>query len=209
MDHKLLYHITDVNNLPSILDRRALAAHSQVTTERISYYDIAHRSIQDRRGTTEVPVPPYGMLHDYVPFYFAPRSPMLYAIKQGSVENYKGKQSEIIYLVSKTDIMARYNKDFVLTDGHGIMALREFYKDLEDLNEVDWHVMESKYWNDDEENPDRKRRRQAEFLVHGQVELNCFLGIGVYNEQMKEKVNDILKEHHIDMNVLVRPWFYF
>ncbi|WP_353620333.1 DarT ssDNA thymidine ADP-ribosyltransferase family protein [Geobacillus sp. AYS3] len=33
----------------------------------------AHTRIQDRRLTTLVPLPPYGTLHDYVPFYFAPR----------------------------------------------------------------------------------------------------------------------------------------
>lgn len=210
MEHKLLYHITDIKNLPSILERGALVAHSQVSSNKITYADIAHGNIQDRRAITEVPLPPYGMLHDYIPFYFAPRSPMLYAIKQGIVENYEGKQSDIIYLVSKTNVMEKYNKDFVYTDGHGIMALTEFYKDLEDLDKVDWNVMKSKYWFDNEDNPDRKRRRQAEFLVHEQVELNCFMGIGVYNQQMKEKVNEILKEHHIDMKVLVkRQEFYY
>lgn len=210
MLHKLLYHITDIKNLSSILERGALTAHSLVMSKKISYSDIAHRSIQDRRATTEVLAPPYGMLHDYVPFYFAPRSPMLYSIKHGNVENYKGKQSDIIYLVSKTNVMEKYNKDFVFTDGHGIMALTEFYKDLTDLDEVDWDVMKSMYWFDNEDNPDRKRRRQAEFLVHEQVELKCIVGIAVYNQQMKERVNEMLNQHNIDMKVLVkRREFYY
>lgn len=105
--------------------------------------------------------------------------------------------------------MEEHNKEFVFTDGHAIMALSEFYKDLEDLARVDWSVMESKYWFDDADHPDRKRRRQAEFLVHQQVELSLFLGIGVYNQRMKETVNKILKEYHIEMNVLIRPQFYY
>ena len=63
----------------------------------MAYKDIAHQNIQTRRSTTEVPVPPCRMLHDYVPCYFAPRSPMLYAIKNGKVEGYPGTQSDIIY----------------------------------------------------------------------------------------------------------------
>lgn len=149
------------------------------------------------------------MLHDYVPFYFAPKSPMLYAIKNGRVESYDGKQDDIIYFVTRTDIIQKYNKPFVFTDGHAVLALTEFFTDLEDLDKVDWNVMSSKYWFDNEENPDRKRRRQAEFLVHQQVELDLFLGIGVYNQRMKDIVSDILSAHSNDMSVLVRPQFFY
>ncbi|MDC3424438.1 DUF4433 domain-containing protein [Aquibacillus sp. 3ASR75-11] len=92
MEPKLLYHITDYRNLPSILERGGLEAYAQVTEKEISYTDIAHQSIQARRSTTPIPLPPYGMFHDYVPFYFAPRSPMLYSIKQNNVEGFNRTQ---------------------------------------------------------------------------------------------------------------------
>lgn len=209
MESKLLYHITDYRNLPSILEAGCLSAHSQVASNRISYSDIAHSNIQDRRATTSVDVPPFGKLHDYVPFYFAPRSPMLYAIKNGSVEGFNGRQSDIIYLVTNTKKIEQAGKEFVFTDGHAIMAFTDFYKDLNDLDEIDWDVMESTYWNDTDEYPDRKRKRQAEFLVHESIELDCFLGIGVMNERMKNKVNDILYSHDTNMKVLKRPKFYY
>ena len=44
------------------------------------------------------------MLADYVPFYFAPRSPMLYAIYKCNVQDYTGSQEEIVYLVSTVEI---------------------------------------------------------------------------------------------------------
>ncbi|MFD1360058.1 DUF4433 domain-containing protein [Lentibacillus salinarum] len=106
-------------------------------------------------------------------------------------------------------IISDAGKKFVFTDGHAIMALTDFYHDLKDLNQVDWNVMNTQYWNDTNEDPDRKRRRQAEFLVHQSVELDLFLGIGVYNEWMKRQVKDILLTHNIDMYVLVRRNFYF
>ena len=52
---------------------------------------------------------------------------------------------------------------FVFTDGHAIMQLSKFYDDLGYLTEIDWDIMEEKYWRDTIEDPDRKRRRQAEF----------------------------------------------
>lgn len=83
---KLLFHITDYENLESILNHGGLVANSIVKEKGVSYKNIAHASIQDRRLTTSVPLPPKGNLHDYVPFYFAPKSPMLYAIYKGRVE---------------------------------------------------------------------------------------------------------------------------
>ena len=31
---------------------------------------------------------------------------------------------------------------------------------------IDWELMESKYWHDTDEDNSRKRRREAEFLIH-------------------------------------------
>lgn len=95
--------------------------------------------------------------------------------------------------MTRTDIIEKSEKNFVFTDGHAIMAFTEFYNDLKYLDKIDWQTMESKYWFDSEEYPDRRRRRQAEFLIHTQVELDLFLGIGVYNQQMKDHVENILK----------------
>ncbi|WP_286171369.1 DarT ssDNA thymidine ADP-ribosyltransferase family protein, partial [Geobacillus sp. LYN3] len=61
-------HITHYSNLPSILCHGGLVANN-VAKVKVC----AHTRIQDRRLTTLVPLPPYGTLHDYVPFYFAPR----------------------------------------------------------------------------------------------------------------------------------------
>ena len=42
----------------------------------------------------------------------------------------------------------------------------DFFDRLDDLDKVDWKIMKSKYWNDTDEGLDRKRRHQAEYLVH-------------------------------------------
>lgn len=209
MEAKFLYHITHYKNLSSIFENGGLSAYLQISNQHLSYRNIAHNGIQERRATTSLPIYPFGFLHDYVPFYFAPRSPMLYAIKQGRVEGLKGNQDQIVYLVTRTDIIKDAGLLFVFTDGHAIMYFSDFYNDLSDINQVDWSIMKEKFWNDTVDDPDRKRRRQAEFLIHQFIGLEHFLGIAVRNKKMKENVDDILSKHSIELPVLIKPDYYF
>lgn len=203
-EEKLLYHITDFNNLESILQHGSLLASNVVKEKGVEYKNIAHNNIQDRRLMKIVPLPPNGNLHDYVPFYFAPRSPMLYAIYKGQVESYDKGQDQIIYLITKTDIIHNAGLGYVFTDGHAVMGFTDFFKNLENLDKIDWEVMESRFWFDTEDDPDRKRRRQAKFLVHEAVPINVLLGFAVKNEEMKRKVEEVINKYNIDKPVAIR-----
>ena len=139
-----IYHITHINNLTSILNLGGLIANSRLRQERINYLDIAHESIQDRRARTRVPCGAGGVLHDYVPFYFARRSPMLFTIHKGNVEGYNQGQESVIYLVSTAEAIEAMALAFAFTDGHGIIGYTQFSDDLEDLDMVDWDIMEAK-----------------------------------------------------------------
>ena len=70
-----IYHITHIENLGSILRAGGLRAVGRLREQGAGYQSIAYPHIQDRRGGVRVPCGVGGSLHDYVPFYFAPRSP--------------------------------------------------------------------------------------------------------------------------------------
>jgi hypothetical protein len=89
-----------MQNLAGIIAKGGLIAQSGQVSQGVGYCNIAHSNIQDRRSRTSVPCGPAGNLHDYVPFYFAPRSPMLYAIDRGNVDGCTAGQADIVYLVS-------------------------------------------------------------------------------------------------------------
>ena len=91
----LLYRITHIENLPGLLERGSDYSPNFAKANGIPKRAISHQHIMDKREQTVVRVPPGGVVADYVPFYFGPNSPMLYAIKQGKVEGYQG-QREII-----------------------------------------------------------------------------------------------------------------
>src|SRR5713226_6860869 len=95
-----IYHITAIENLPSILADGGLGSCTWLAGRGGSYTSIAHQTIQAQRMTTPVPCGPVGTVHDYVPFYFAPRSPMLFAIHNGKVEQYTQGQEPVVYLVA-------------------------------------------------------------------------------------------------------------
>jgi len=69
--------------------------------------------------------------------------------------------------------------------------------------------LEAHYWNDTEEDNDRKRRRQAEFLVHQSCDLENILGLAVKSEQKKKEVNDLLLKNNSTLKALVRSNWYF
>jgi len=204
-----IYHITQKDNLEGIVSRGELISQSVMEKDSVGYYNIAHATIQDRRAQTPVPCGPGGNLHDYVPFYFAPRSPMLYAINLGNVDGCAAAQADIVHLVSSTESVAASGLGFVFTDGHGIMALSEFYDNFDDLGEIDWNVMQARYWADTNDDPDRKRRRQAEFLVYKSFPLDMVEMIAVMNERTKDQVEDVFLMANRKPPIKVKAdWYY-
>ena len=205
-----IYHITHVRNLPSILEQGGLYATSALAQRQVDHVNIAHRNIQDRRATTPVPVPPGGVLHDYVPFYFAPRSPMLYAIHRGSVRGYTEGQAPIVHLVSSTEVVAQHQRPFTFTDGHAIMAITHFYNDLRHLTQLDWTILRATFWADTLDDNDRTRRRNAEFLVQHFVPWDLIQGIGVMYQDTARTVAQILADYAPAPDIKIhKDWYYW
>jgi len=188
-----IYHITPIDNLESIISEGGLLAYNVMLETGTNYTNIAYENIQDRRARIRVPCGAGGVLHDYVPFYFAPRSPMLYTINQGNVPNYTQGQAALIHLVSDVEDIDARGLNFVFTDGHAVMQFTDFFDDLDYLGAIDWDVMESRYWSDTNEDNDRKRRRQAEFLVRNFFPWELITEIGVINYTIQSQVENILQ----------------
>ncbi|MGB3263607.1 MAG: DUF4433 domain-containing protein [Microcoleus sp.] len=204
-----IYHITHLDNLESIFSADGLLTYNAMRAARTQYTNIAYENIQDRRARIRVPCGAGGVLHDYVPFYFAPRSPMLYTINRGNVPNYTQGQATVIHLVSDVEDIDARGLDFVFTDGHAIMTFTDFFDNLDDLEQIDWDVMESRYWNDTNEDNDRKRRRQAEFLVRNFLPWDLITEIGVIDSTIKSQTENILQNFTHKPSVIVRQnWYY-
>ena len=64
-------------------------------------------------------------------------------------------------------------------------------------------------WNDTEEDPDRKRKKQAEFLIYNEVPLSMIKAIVVYNENAKTNILTKLAKNNIECNVVVKSNYYY
>ena len=130
-----IYHITPLENFVKIVNRGIILSKNRIENERIDYVSIAYEGIQERRSTFPVPLSPYGVLHDYIPFHFAPRSPMLYCIHRGTISGCNKSQQDILYLLVKIEDIKNSDLQFVFTDGHPIVSFSVFYNELSKLKE--------------------------------------------------------------------------
>lgn len=202
---KRLIHIDNLNYILSI-GKLTCLNHSESDP---NYINIGDTSLIRNRGTRDIPVNPKGNFTDYVAFYFGARPPMLYNIQNGFNEVIKRPPETIIYLVTSFPEVKKSNRQFVFTDGHAYHMMSQFYNKESDLKEVDWNAVKLVRWNDTEEDPDRKRRKQAEFLVYKELPINALIAIVVYNNEAKSKVLSIFEKYDLALNVVVKPsWYY-
>jgi hypothetical protein len=204
-----IFHITHLDNLSKILEGGNLWCDNEKAKRVVQAKGIAHENIKARRARKIVPACVGGSLADYVPFYFAQRSPMLCAIHNRRVVNYNGGQNLILHLFSTVEKVVERDLPFTFTDGHAEMATSKFYEEVADLDKIDWEIMRAQVWRDTEDDGDRKRRRQAEFLVYNHFPIDLINGIGVISESIKNRVEQILNQANIQTKVVVKPHWYY
>ena len=134
---------------------------------------------------------------------------MLYAIHHAYIEGYSGNQQSIITLRSSIKEVEEAQLDFCFSDGHPLIDYSQFYDDIKLLASVDWSFMAETYWADTEADSDRKRRRQAEFLVNSFFPWTLVNAVGVANEGMLQIVTEKLSHcEHKPKLARVAAWYY-
>ena len=215
-----IFHITAIPNLASIAKSKMLYSNGVLQKKKIKHANIAYQGAQGKRATKLVAISPGGVIHDYVPFYFAPRSPMLMAINGGRVENCPYRQADIAHLVTTVEAIVESGLPYVFYDYNATLDIATCYSDLKDLNKIDWPLFYEqprmdgycKYWNsrvDIAKYVTRMETRQAEYLVHKSVPLDLISGVGVYSEEKAAQVREVFEDADIEIPVEVKTaWYY-
>jgi hypothetical protein len=214
-----IFHITPIPNLTGIAKSKKLYANSVLRKKKLQHANIAYQGAQGKRATKLVAKPPWGVIHDYVPFYFAPRSPMLAAINAGLVEGCTHRQPDIVHFVSTVEAVVKEGLEFVFYDHNATLNFAKCFKNLADLDKIDWALFFEdprldgycQYYFDNVNNPRyirRKATRQAEFLVHKTFPLALMDCVGVYSKEKAAEVEEIFDDAGIDIPVEVKTAWY-
>ncbi len=205
----LLFHFTHVANLSSVVTY-GLRSDTAVRSDGALAVEVGENRIKQQRRGRAVPIGPGGVVADYVPFYFAARSPMLYTIDRGNVAAYQNGQDPLLYLVTDVARLQQEGCRFVFTDRNACYRTAAYAEDPAQLEElVDWALMESTMWNNTATDPDRMERRMAEFLVHRSVPFRAVMTVGVRSEVTARTVAEVLGTLDDPPQVVVRPdWYY-
>jgi hypothetical protein len=205
-----IYHITHVDRLPSILADGCLWCDAEVVRRARGGTTIGMSSIKQRR-LKELRLSSHPDLHvgDCVPFYFCPRSVMLYLIHRGNHPelNYRGGQASILHF--EADLYATVawanaqSLRWAFTLSNAGSDYFEDRSDLERLDEIDWTAVQARDWRA------HKEGKQAEFLLENRFPWHLIERIGVQSAAMYRQVVNILPTQGHRPKVEVRAdWYY-
>ena len=204
LDKIYLFRMTHIENIPHILQYGI--THSSSKNANTGFVPIGDNSIINTRNNFLLNNGK--RLGEYIPFYFGARTPMLYVIQKGFNLVIPTPAENIVYCLSSVQKIMEQNADFVFTNGHAVDGFSAQYtvSDIINIDEIiDWNAVKAKYWKD-ENDLDRKRRKEAEFLVLGDIDKKAILGYVVFNDNAKKKMIDFgLEENQIHIN----PNYYF
>jgi ssDNA thymidine ADP-ribosyltransferase, DarT len=210
---RFVYHFTHFDNVRAICDSGFIRC-DVAAREGLTRTEVGDPEIKESRRRRRIPVGPGGQVGDYVPFYFATRSPMMYRIACDHRDSIAGRYPQgdrpLIYLVTTVGAVVDAALAWVATDGNAATATTEFTADLRRLDAmVDWPLMRAERWNNTAEDPDRQRRRMAEFLVHDRLPTSLIHWIGTSGEDVESHLRMQLGDHPLAGRIIVRPHWYY
>lgn len=199
-----LYRMTHIENIPHVLQYGI--THSTSANANPDFVPIGDGSLIVARNNFLLNNG--RRLGEYIPFYFGVRTPMLYVVQNGFNMVAPTPAQNIVYCVSSVQKIMDLQLDFVFTDGHAVDGFSSQFTaaDIQNIDILlDKNAINARYWRD-ENDLDRKRRKEAEFLVLGDIVQEGILGFITYNEMAKNTVvnfgADAAKVH-------IKSEFYF
>lgn len=196
--------MTHIENIPHILENGI--THTTSINTNHNYRAIGDESLISTRSSFLLNNG--NRLGQYIPFYFGVRTPMLYVVQKGFNMVNPTSAENIVYCVTSIMRIIELNLEFVFTDGHAVdrFSTQFSVKDIDSIDQIiDKNAINSKYWKD-ETDLDRKRRKEAEFLVLGDIKTEAILSFLVYNENAKKK---LVGFGATNTSIHIRPDFYF
>ncbi len=205
-----IYHIVHVDRLPSIIADGYLWCDGEIVRRSPPGSTIGMNHIKARR-LKELTLGSHQDLHvgHCVPFYFCPRSIMLYLIHQANHPElaYHGGQDPIVHLEADLRQTVAWAEERGLRWAFTLSNAGAYYFedrcDLARLDEIDWNAVQARDWRQ------CKEGKQAEFLVEQQFPWKLVSRIGVLSRDTFFQVRAALQAATHRPSVELKPdWYY-
>jgi hypothetical protein len=206
-----IYHIVHMDRLGSIIADGGLWSDRVILGRQIGGTVIGMNSIKQRRLTLPVDCHPGHRVGDFVPFYFCPRSIMLYVIHCANHPEltYRGGQGPIVHLeadlrrtIAWADVSQR-RWAFALSNAGAIYT--QFRCQLDQIDQVSWPAIAAT----DFRSAEIKEGKQAEFLIHEFFPWHLVERIGVLTQGIAQQVaNATHGIAHKPKIEIQRTWYY-
>lgn len=207
-----IYHIVHVDRLPSIIANGGLWCDAIVVQRRPPGTTIGMNDIK-RRRLEELTLSSHPGLYigQCVPFYFCPRSIMLYLLYQANHQEltYRGGQGPIIHLEAdlyETVAWAQqHGRRWAFTLSNAGARYVEDRADLAQLNEINWEAVQARNWAGK-----LKEGKQAEFLFERKFPWHLVERIGVYSRPVYQQAVNALQSgaHRPLVEIKKDEWYY-
>lgn len=166
-----------------------------------------------RRRLQELPVHchPGTTVGQYVPFYFCPRSIMLFILHRGNHPdlNYQKGQRPVVHLQADlyetVQLADKLHVRWAFTSSNAGARYASFSATLDKLTEINWMAVAAT----DFRAPLLKEGKQAEFLVFESFPWSLVEQIGVCDGAIQEQVKAVLVDTEHRPPVNIEPGWYF
>lgn len=206
-----IYHITPVENLLKIVEAGGIWSDAKRIELGIGAHVIGMSQIKQRRlEELEVKCYPGTKVGEYVPFYYCPRSIMLYILHRGNHESidYTGGQGPIVHLQADLHRSIRWaekNSRWAASPTNAGARYTDFFHDVGEFSKIDWEAV----GNRDFRSPSVKEGKQAEFLVYEKFPWTLVEHIGVFDEDIKVLAEQAVQAGSHDLPVRIENSWYF
>lgn len=206
-----IYHITPIDALAEIVQMGFLFSSSIVDTLDVEITTIGISTIKESRKHLPVHCHAGTCVGDYVPFYFCPRSVMLYLIYRANHPElaYRGGQERIVHLeldlYTVIDWADANDCLWAFSLSNAAARYAQFRASLDNLGEINWEAVAATDWR----NLEIREAKQAEFLVHQFVPWHLVSRIGVISTHMgNQTLRAIGQAEHRPRIEVCRSWYY-
>jgi hypothetical protein len=210
-----IYHIVHVDNLASIVADGCLWSDAVMVQRQGTGMTIGMSDIKARR-LNELHLDCHPDLHvgQCTPFYFCPRSVMLFLIYRRNDElTYKGGQEPIIHLEADlhTTINWAHHNDrrWAFTLSNAGAYYFEDRSTIAALGEINWEAVQARQWSGNGVSRSVKEGKQAEFMIERSFPWHLVERIGIHSQGIAPRVSAAMQgASHRPAIEIRREWYY-